>query len=117
VRAAPIEGLTPATVKRIKDANANYKECQQAAITALNSKLINQVKFNAAIEACRERFPAISLYSQCKRQAVAAAAATKQDPAAALNECKKCWSPHRLTGNNPYRFSSTRANFFSVASG
>jgi len=88
-QAAPVEGLTPATVKRIKTANANYKECQQAAITALNSKLINQVKFNAAIDACRERFPAISLYSQCKREAVAAAAATKKDPAEALAACKK----------------------------
>jgi hypothetical protein len=87
--AAPVEGLTPATVKRIKTANANYKECQQAAITALNSKLINQVKFNAAVDACRERFPAISLYSQCKRDAVAAAAATKKDPAEALAACKK----------------------------
>ena len=87
--AAPIEGLTPATIKRIKTANANYKECQQAAITALNSKLINQVKFAAAVDACRERFPAISLYSQCKRRAVDAAASTKKDPSAALLECKK----------------------------
>lgn len=87
--AAPIEGLSPATVKRIRTANANYKECQQAAITALNSKLINQVKFSAAVDACRERFPAISLYSQCKRRAVDAAAATKKDPAEAIAACKK----------------------------
>lgn len=89
VQAAPIEGLNPAAVKRIKTANANYKECQQAAITALNSKLINQVKFSAAVDACRERFPAISLYSQCKRQAIEAAATTKKDPSGALVACKK----------------------------
>ena len=89
LRGAPIEGLNPAAVKRIKAANANYKECQQAAMTALTSKLINQVKFSAAVDACRERFPAISLYSQCKRQAIDAAAMTKKEPTEALTACKR----------------------------
>lgn len=110
--AARLEGLTPATVKRIETANNNYKECQKAAITALNSKLINKIKFNSAIEACRERFPAISLYGECKREALAAATATKKDPATGLAECKKLLVAASFDRDHEMPFFVSRGQLF-----
>ncbi|MEY4632039.1 MAG: hypothetical protein RIQ81_2159 [Pseudomonadota bacterium] len=110
--AAKLEGLSPAVVKRIQTANTNYKECQQAAITAFNSKLINKVKFDSALDACRERFPAISLYGQCKREALSAAAATKKDPATALAECKKLLIAASFDRDQDIPFFTSRGQLF-----
>lgn len=117
VRAAPIEGLSPATVKKIRAANADYKECQQAALTALNSKLINQVKFKAAIDACRERFPAISLYGRCKRSALKAATAGKNKSNKSLSECKKLLVAASFDRDQPIPFFAQEKQLFFAGVG
>lgn len=117
LQAAPIEGISPGTVKKIRAANADYKECQQAAITALNSKLINQVKFKAAIDTCRERFPAISLYGKCKRKALKSANSGKGKPAAALEECKKLLVAASFDKDQPIPFFTREKQLFFAGVG
>lgn len=86
--AAKRSKLTPADLsQQVQKEAAGYKKCRQEVLTNLKNKKIDKKDVTTALNVCRESFPGVSLYTECKKNAVKATDKEKQ--AEGIKKCKR----------------------------
>lgn len=87
--------------RSIKEGNRNYKKCRVSAVRKLKKGLVPPEEFKAIIRDCQERYPASSLYINCKKKTVLEFKGQVQKIKTKLARCRKLLSAVLFNSQKP----------------
>lgn len=97
------QDLAPAELRQqqIKRESTGYKKCRTDVLEAIKTGKISKKDMKAALDGCRESFPGISLYIDCKKSALEKAKEGGTDVKAEVAKCQKYLIGASFDSNQP----------------
>lgn len=108
--------LTPGKIKQIGEINKGYKACVEQVVKGAKGAPGKATETSKQLAACRDQFPTVALFTECKRKAISGKSA-KEVQLQEISKCNKYLERILYNGKDPVPFVLDGSEIFFAGVG